>query len=152
MLHSVTDEYTAALFRRAPAGMWHRWDVEPFVPSGVALDAPLLAEVNHGRWIVQCPCGGAQFTAPGIDRFFCVDCLNESVGGQWVAISWDGIDVGGIEAALVEREPVNQNWLGETVGELREETERGGPLPVESSPVAHFIAPGTELHPDSEMA
>lgn len=123
MLQTASAAYSAALFRRAPDGLWNRWDVEPLAPSGVALDGGLDAEVNHGRWLVVCPCGGAQLGNPDVDRFYCVDCLNEAVSGLWRAVRYPP-DEDGIDAALAPRLPINRNWLpGETVAELEAEND-----------------------------
>jgi hypothetical protein len=127
--------YDQALFRRAEeGGLWHRWDVEPFVPQAVAPDVEALAfvspspTVGPGRWVVRCPfCTGAQAADPDRSaRFLCVDCLNEAVGGQWVVVRWPP-DVPGIEAALEPRPDQNQSWQpGETVDDLLADNEVHG--------------------------
>lgn len=122
MIATATNEYLAALFHRPPAGLWHRWDREPAVPEGVALGIEAHAYVNHGRWVVDCACGGAQLAHPDHDRFFCVDCLNEHAGGLWVQVVWPA-DSAEIENVLTPRRVVNQNWRGETLEELEAEND-----------------------------
>jgi len=152
MLQAANDSYIAALFRRPPDGQWLRVDVEPFVPTAVALDAPVYAQVNHGRWIVACECGGAQLTRPGLDRFLCLECLNDHVGRQWRKVLWPR-DVDAIDDALTTRPVNNRNWVhGETVAQLLAENEVAGNVEVVTEPGPHVIAPGTVVHPDSELA
>jgi hypothetical protein len=128
--------YDAALFRRAAeGGNWHRWDVDPFVPTSVAVGVTTAAFVSAdgvgggGRWVVRCPfCPGAQLADPErTTRFLCVDCLNEAVGGQWVAVEWPPEPEDIEEVLEVRPDPDTQNWLpGETVEDLlRENSERG---------------------------
>jgi hypothetical protein len=91
---------------------WNRADVDPFIPSGIALDVYFVAQVNESRWIVICLfCGGAQLAARDDPRFFCVDCLNEAVKGQWVGVRWPD-DPAAIEALLeVRPDPASRSWL-----------------------------------------
>lgn len=111
---------------------WHRFDARPVLPAAVAVGVSAPVEVNDSRWIVRCPnpaCNGAQIAHKDDRRLFCVDCLNEHVGGMWVQAAWPD-DVSGIEAALLERPLTDANgWLarcwvpGETVDDLKAETE-----------------------------
>jgi hypothetical protein len=120
--------YEQALFVRAQqGGLWHRWDVEPAEPQGFAVGESVAAKVNSGRWIIQCRCGGAQLATPGQDRFFCIDCLNDYVGRQWVRVEWPA-SVAGIEAVLEARQdPHTQSWeLGESVEDLQAENDAHG--------------------------
>lgn len=107
---------------------WTRRDKAPFRPQGVSSKAIAYAEVNHGRWIVRCPfCASAQFASKVDHRFFCVECLNETVGRRWVRVTWPA-DVDAIEVALLKRAgEQTRNWLpGEAVGDLeRQNVERG---------------------------
>lgn len=40
---------------------------------------------NHGRWVVQCPCKGAQIASRVTPVFVCVDC-----GAGPFRVVWDG--------------------------------------------------------------
>ena len=113
------DYSTRLLTPAAAGGLWHRRDVEPFLPRGVAIGRTVDVQVNHGRWIVECEhCSGAQFAVRGDTRFFCVDCLNEHVSGQWITVVWP-TDVDRIDGLLVRRPRRNQNWTpDETVDQL----------------------------------
>lgn len=104
----------------------------PFLPpQGLAAGVAARVEVNHGRWIVNCPfCTGAQFASPSDRRFFCIDCLHAGTDaeGRWVKVIWPR-EAGGIEEALLARpKPANRNWMpGESADALRAETiERTG--------------------------
>jgi hypothetical protein len=129
MVRRAQPSYDEALFRRADqGGHWHRWDVDPFVPQSVAPGVKAQACVSSGRWVIRCPfCTGAQLADPGrSSRFFCVDCLNASVGGQWVVVTWPP-EVHEIEATLDPRPEPNQNWeLGESVEDLQVENVAHG--------------------------
>lgn len=98
--------------------------VERRIPDQVAPDA-LPVHVNHGRWIVECPCGSAQLASRTDRRFFCVECGNVTFEGKWVRVEWPSdSEVAEIEQALQERPfATYQNWSpGETVQELKVET------------------------------
>lgn len=44
-------------------------------PEGTEPDAVLIARVDAGRWVAQCPlCLSAQVVSPTDPRFWCVDC------------------------------------------------------------------------------
>jgi hypothetical protein len=98
-------------------------------------DAPVVAYVNHGRWVAQCECMSAQLVSPADPRFFCVECFNVAVDGRWRAVTFPaGSEVEEIEAVLELRpERKRQNWEpGETVERLvAENLEHGLPDPAE---------------------
>lgn len=98
------------------------------IPTEIAHGAPLLARVEHGRWLVQCDfCAGAQLASRGDRRFFCIDCQNAAHGGKWRRVVWPG-DHADIESALLERPvPATRNWNpGETVADLHRENAEYG--------------------------
>lgn len=71
----------------------------------------LVAYVNHGRWIVRCPCGSAQLACRSDRRFWCVDCRNDWAQGKWVAVTWPTYEAG-IETLLGRRsDKTNRNWV-----------------------------------------
>lgn len=120
--------YLAALFRPVEeGGLWLRRDVEPFVPQSTAVGEYVDAAVNDGRWLVQCRCGSAQLVQPDEPRFFCIECLNDHVGGQWVTVRFPS-EVKAIEELLEQREDRGaMNWEpGETVEDLQAENEAHG--------------------------
>ena len=104
-------------------GHWHRKDVEAHVPETTAEQPVLHAFVNDFRWLVQCPvCNGAQLAARGDPRFFCIDCLNEHAGRQWLPVTWPSTDQQAeIEGLLLKRPLTHtRSWKpDETTEQLR---------------------------------
>jgi hypothetical protein len=72
----------------------------------------VVAYVNHGRWVADCPCGGSELVAVG-ERFDCGSC-----GGRGT-VEWPD-NMNQVEVALGRRRfTKNQNWLpGETMADL----------------------------------
>ena len=101
---------------------WPHRDQPPWSPPDDQVSKEVRqVRVNHGRWVVDCPCGGAQLACRTDRRMFCVDCLHTANGGQWVTVAWPD-DVEQIEALLESRPVGLQNWdPGETVGVLHAE-------------------------------
>lgn len=83
------------------------------------------AFVNHGRWIAQCECGGAEVVDPKDPFFLCLNCHNDEFGGRMRLVRFPA-DQRLVEAALLERkDPRTRNWrVGESIDRLRKETER----------------------------
>lgn len=93
------------------------------LPTETDTATPCYAEVNHGRWIVNCPfCAGAELADPDDRRFFCLSCYNVAVGGKWLAVTWPS-QRKAIEAELLKRPKAEfANWSpGERVASLRAE-------------------------------
>ena len=90
-------------------------------------DPVLQAEINHGRWIVQCPsCAGAELVDPADLRFFCLSCYNRAHGGRWLRVTLPA-EKPEIEAVLLLRRPQNQHWQpGETVAKLKAKNKEAG--------------------------
>lgn len=94
-------------------------------PEGTADGPEILAYVNHGRVVADCPfCRSAQIVDPDDPRFYCYDCGNAAVEGLYLPVGFPE-DLGEIERALGARpSPANRNWLpGETVERLRAEND-----------------------------
>lgn len=92
------------------------------------VDSPIvLARVNHGRWIADCPfCTGSEmawFEQPSL--FICFSCRNKAVSGHLlrVVIPKNYLK---IEDILMIRHPVNRNWEGETLSALKSENTKVG--------------------------
>jgi hypothetical protein len=79
----------------------------------------VAAYINHGRWVADCPCNGAELVGPGEDMV-CGSCGTIS--------SVDFPDTAAdIEKVLGLRDPYNQNWHpGETVDELTAQNIENG--------------------------
>lgn len=96
-------------------------------------DGEIVAYVNHGRWIAECPdCAGAQLVSELERRFWCLNCGNAAVNFAWRHVRMPQKRTA-IEAELVIRpaarseRAITRNWLpGETVEDLqRENVEHG---------------------------
>lgn len=108
---------------RAALLHWSRRDVEPFIPTEVNNEYIANVEVNHARWVANCPfCSSAQFASPEDKRFFCADCLNAQAGFKFIPTNWP-VDADAIESELLRRsQDFYMNWKqGETVQDLRNE-------------------------------
>jgi hypothetical protein len=118
----------------APLMKAARLKTAPNLPKEIA-PFSLPAVVNHGRWIVECPCGGAQLASRTDKRFFCIDCGNVAFEGKWVHVEWPD-EAEEIEAELDQRfYPKQRNWRpGQTSKDLRDEA-RGQTLPDWVKPV-----------------
>lgn len=87
----------------------------------------VVAYVNHGRWVADCPdpaCAGAELVDPAEPLFYCLSCYNAAVGGAWRPVRFPPRSARqAIEQALLERaRPERRNWYpGETVEDLRRE-------------------------------
>ena len=132
-IDEASTDYLARLFvpcddPNVRGGMWirHRNGQPPFEPQGFAVGASLHAEVYEGQWIVRCDgCANSQFTSRADKRFFCVNCLNGSHGGQWVKVIWPR-NVDQVEAVLLARPNFahrNYSPPGETLAEPEDPAE-----------------------------
>jgi hypothetical protein len=85
------------------------------------------AEINHGRWIARCACGGAEDVAPAEPVFYCLSCGNADNDGHVMTIEFP-TDREAIEAALLKRpEMENRNWQpSESVDDLMGENKAHG--------------------------
>lgn len=85
---------------------------------------PLLARVDHGRWLVDCDtCKSAEAIWYDAPMMFCRSCRNPSTHGMWrkVALPKERND---IIAILNLRPTQHQNWSpGDTLEELRADNE-----------------------------
>lgn len=86
-------------------------------------EVSVWAEINHGRWIVDCPfCNNAEF---GWDDhfFFCTECKNIEINGQLVTVLIPPYKQA-IETLLEKRPIKNQNWkYPETVDDIAKENK-----------------------------
>ena len=98
-------------------------------PDFIETGGKLKAEINHGRWIVNCPaddCGGAMIVSSLTPYFMCPYCANIINKGKWFNVNFPQ-DKKGIETILEKRLKKNRNWLpGETLEDLiKENRDRG---------------------------
>lgn len=97
-------------------------------PPGIDNNTTAIAEINHGKWLANCPfCTGAELVQKDDPRFFCLSCCNEAAGGKWIKVKFPA-DCDQIEQELEKRTAVkNQNWIPpETVAQLRKENQKNG--------------------------
>src|ERR1019366_9571036 len=83
------------------------------LPKMVSNKAVAHVRVCHGVWLVDCPwCGSAQRASREDHRFFCVECENNTVGGNaWIPVKWPK-EWREIEALLgVRPTPACMNWF-----------------------------------------
>ncbi len=88
------------------------------------------AEINHGRWIVNCPepgCRGASLADPARPIFMCPSCWNATHGHYWLQVEFP-TEREAIEAELLARPlAANRNWVpGESVEQLRRDNAAHG--------------------------
>ena len=90
--------------------------------GGMADAAPLKARVNHGRWLVDCECSGAEIA---FDEcvFMCQSCWNAQHKHQYRPVLFpQGRQA--IEQTLLQRPVPNRNWEpGDTLTQLKAENE-----------------------------
>lgn len=88
----------------------------------------IMAQVNHGRWVIPCPaCNAAQMCSRQYPYYLCDNCGSPDNNGQWRHVVYpDERDE--IEAVLLDRVALHpelaptRNWTpGETVDDLRRE-------------------------------
>lgn len=86
---------------------WYEEKAQRRLPrrSGTVLGVRLHPQINHGRWVADCPeCGSAQIVTPADPRFFCVECLS-----GWFALTFPP-NVTAIEATMADLPVSEQNW------------------------------------------
>jgi hypothetical protein len=66
---------------------------------------PVAAEIDYGRWIAKCECGGAEYVSAQHPYFFCFSCGNEQFSGKARRVTFPEVkERKEIEAALLERD------------------------------------------------
>jgi len=95
----------------------------PLVLNGEVSNKTLRAEINHSRWLVNCPhCNNAEFLFSD-KRFFCTECKNEAIGGKLYKVVMPRNKLQ-IETLLEPRPIRNRNWqYPETIDDLAKENE-----------------------------
>ncbi|MDI9885897.1 hypothetical protein QMZ92_16305 [Streptomyces sp. HNM0645] len=99
-------------------------------PEGWQPDVLLLARVDAGRWLAQCPlCQSAQVVSPADPRFWCVDCQPDG----WAPLRFPD-DVAAVEQ-LVAAEPnkARRFWWAEDDTAWNRPRSRGALSPKEQA-------------------
>ncbi len=92
------------------------------LPFSIRKGTDVQAYVNHGRWVADCPCNGAELVAPK-QEMLCGSC------GMKHTVEFPKQRTK-IEETLNVRPPHNQNWsVGETVDSLVAENIENGLYP-----------------------
>lgn len=73
-------------------------------PAGFILGHRIHAQINHGRWVADCPCGSAQIVTPTDPRMACTEC-----GFGWAKLVFPG-NPDAVEAAVANLLPHERNW------------------------------------------
>ena len=95
--------------------------------SKALVNSAVKAEINHGRWMARCICGGAEEVDWQDPVFYCLSCGNMDYGGSFISAKFPA-DREIIETILLKRNMENRNWLpGETAKDLKAENEKHGP-------------------------
>lgn len=91
-------------------------------PMGDSEAPPLKARVNHGRWLVDCECNGAELAwDEGV--FMCLSCFNAGHEHKYRTAIFPR-NRKAIELLLMGRPVENRNWYpGESLAQLRAENE-----------------------------
>jgi hypothetical protein len=103
-----------------------RYEVDVLPTSFVAgPEAAIPARADHGRWIADCPCGGAEFVWLAQPQIMCVACWNSDLRGFWRPVTLPA-EVPAIEVHLDRRRaPQHRNWLpGEPTSNLEAENRQ----------------------------
>lgn len=45
-------------------------------------EKPVIARIDHGRWLADCECNGAEYVDPNEPIFFCLSCGNTEYQGR----------------------------------------------------------------------
>ena len=152
MIQTADADYIRRLFIKAESGgFWHHHHhgVTPAEPEGRVKGVHVKARINASRWLVVCPtCGAGQLASPDFRLFFCVDCLNVEVGGQWIPVRWPTAkERAAIEEVLNARpNPETRSWdTNETIGLLVAENLTWGNL-VDHDDARVIGDPGYHMH------
>lgn len=73
-------------------------------PDGYILGHRIYAQINHNRWVADCPCGSAQVVTPADPRMACTECRF-----GWVQLVFPQ-DPEAVEEELAELLPHERNW------------------------------------------
>jgi len=73
-------------------------------PAGILLGQRVFAQINHNRWIADCPCGSAVIVSPVDPRLGCPQC-----GTGWIQVVFPS-DVDQAERSIEHRCVRERNW------------------------------------------
>ncbi len=108
---------------------------------------PLKAFVNHGRWLVACPCGGAEYAFTE-GWMMCMSCFNGYLKHKIRRVEFPDPDfVAKLDDLLRVRPLDNRNWTpGETLEQIAQENiAHAGELLTAEIGNEHWIPPGPRV-------
>jgi hypothetical protein len=82
----------------------HRAQRRIVPPDGFLIGQRTFAQINHNRWVADCPCGSAQVVTPVDPRFACTEC-----GLGWLTVIFPA-DPAAVESGLAAELPHLRNW------------------------------------------
>jgi len=106
---------------------------------GDPVDAPVPAQVDAGRWIARCECGGAEHVDLETKLFMCGSCFNAAHAHRWRLVELpDARTITVVETVLLKRpERTTRNWKAdESVAELIAENVAHGLMRIGDEVVA----------------
>ena len=78
---------------------------------------PVTARIDHGRWIADCECRGAEYVDPDEPIFFCLSCMNTEYQGQVRPVQFPAPEIRAqIEAGLTAENYYSWNEREEPYG------------------------------------
>jgi len=85
---------------------------------------PVIAFINHGRWVAICPaCGCAEVVEPKTPIFYCLNCTNRDNSSLPLPVKFPRSRVKIEDELLARKKRQFRNWDGKmTLTELRTET------------------------------
>ncbi len=108
---------------------------------------PLKAFVNHGRWLVACPCGGAEYAFEE-GWMMCRSCFNGYMKHKIRRVEFpDPAFRANLETLLLNRPLDNRNWTpGETLEQIAQENiAHAGELLTAEIGNEHYLPPGPRI-------
>ncbi|WP_314411357.1 hypothetical protein [Streptomyces sp. DSM 40484] len=82
----------------------HRQQRRVLPPEGFIIGQKIYAQINHNRWVADCPCGSAQVVSPADPRTACTEC-----GLGWIVLVFPD-DPDAVEASVIHELPHLRNW------------------------------------------
>ena len=128
------EDWQGALLEDFLRPYWVNGQRTPLPPLS-EVSGQVQANVNHGRWIVDCPsegCGNAIVVSQREPYYICTDCGSPENGGRWYCVIYPS-DKAQVEVELLKRpedKPLlaeTRNWTpGESVADLRRGNRQHG--------------------------
>jgi hypothetical protein len=76
-------------------------------------DQTVTARIDFGRWVADCPCGACAYVEPAEPVYYCWNCQNKDVNGDYKTVIFPD-NKNEIEAEILLREVVESPSLAPT--------------------------------------